>query len=113
MSAAVITYADFTERGFTADEAAFNAALPECQALVERIVGPNPVDTEEKVEAYKMAVCAAVRMAVEYGLEPHASISIGSFSIGDTTPTGASGYQLAVQSALNFLTPAGLGFMGV
>ena len=69
--------------------------------------------TEEKAEAYKMAVCAAVRMATEYGLEPHASISIGSFSIGDTTPTGASGYQLAVQSALNFLTPAGLGFMGV
>ena len=112
MSAAVITYAEFAEHGFTASEADFNANVREAQALVDRIVGPKEVSTDEEVAAYKMAVCAAVRVAVEHGLEPHASLSIGSFSTGQT-PTGASGEQLAVQAALNFLTPAGLGFMGV
>lgn len=112
MSAAAITYGDFTERGFTASEEEFNAAIREAQALVDRIVGPKEVSTDEEVEAYKMAVCAAVRVSVEHGLEPHASLSIGSFSTGQT-PTGASGEQLAVQAVLNFLTPAGLGFMGV
>lgn len=112
MSAAAITYGDFTERGFTASEGDFKAALPAAQAIVDRIVGPNAVDTDEKVEAYTMAVCAAAASVAENGIAPHANMSLGSFTIGaEGGETG--GRQQAEAAACVYLVVAGLMYAGV
>lgn len=105
------TYRQYREWGLAGDEASFSASLQPAMAVVARIVGPNPVDTDERLEAWQRAVCAACESVSATGTVAAGSVSLGSFSMSG--PSDGSGWRdAAAAAALDWLVPAGLAFGG-
>ena len=86
-----VTYADYETWGGTRSEDAFMASLGHARARVREFVWLNEVDTDERVAAFKAAVCAAADVDAAYGSTGGVGESGGGFSIGSFSMSAASG----------------------
>lgn len=83
-------YKYFTdEYGATMPEDIFAEGLPGAESFVKYLVGWNEVDTDEKVDAYRRAVCAGIEAFALYGDGALGGFHIGNFSTNQTATTGS------------------------
>lgn len=102
-----------------ASEVAFKASLRTAINKVNYIIYPNEV-TDETLEAYQIAICAAVDVDIAHGGsggvgENTGSMSVGSFSISSGSSGGAlTEYENEIRRAIEEpLVGTGLLFMGL
>ena len=93
-------------------EAAFGLALPAATRHVRWLVG-GAEPSDDELEAYQRAVCAAVDAFAEFG-----EVQVGGFSLGDFKVThcedeGTTGEEIATADALKELVGTSPAFSGV
>ena len=116
-----VTYDDYAEWGGTLSEDAFGASLGHARARVREFVYLNEVDTDERIAAFKAAVCAAVDVDAAYGAsggiaEGSGGFTIGSFSMSAQGGSGSasSAYDRDMARAIRAeLSGTGLLYQGV
>lgn len=114
------TYEFYTNTyGGKHDEGTFNASLPKAVSKVNYTIWPNEVE-DDTLNAYQMAVCAAVDVDAVYGGsggigEELSSMSIGSFSAsGGSSSDGVSSYETDMRTVIEeHLVGTGLLYMGI
>ena len=115
------TYAQYQGWGGKLGEEAFGASLAAATALVRHIVGFNAVDTDEREQSARNAVCAAIDVDSAYGAtggigESSGGFTIGSFRMdaGASDGAGRSAYMADAYAAVQReLSGTGLLYQGV
>lgn len=102
------------EYGGTLPESIYEDGIAEAESFVKHLVGWNPVDTDERREAYKRACCAAVETFAVYGDGALGGFHIGNFSTTQTATTGSmSARDVAAQKVRGELLASGLLWTGI
>ncbi len=100
-----VTYSDYQTYGGTLSKEDFDASIAAAQAWVRYLVGFNSPTTDEENAACIRAICAAVNVDAAYGAsggigEGASSLSIGSFSVSNSSSSGDSAYQNDIERAI-------------
>lgn len=93
-------------------EAAFGLALPAAMRHVRWLVG-GVEPSEEELQAYQRAVCAAVDSFAEFGEGQVGGFALGDFKVTHYEDEGTTGEEIATQEALKELVGTSLAFSGV
>lgn len=111
--AVVATYQFYSEvYGGGLSEAAFGLALPSASRHVQWMVGGRE-PTEDELESYQRAVCAAVDAFAEFGEGQVGGFALGDFKVTHYEDEGTTGEEIATQEALKELMGTSLAFSGV
>ena len=106
--AVAVTYQFYSEvYGGGLSEAAFGLALPAASRHVRWLVG-GAEPSEDELERYQRAVCAAVDAFAEFG-----EFSLGDFKVTHYEDEGTTGEEIATANALKELVGTSLAFCGV
>lgn len=99
----VITADDYRALYGEIAEEDFSSALPVAEAEVRDLAGFNRPETPLQEDAWKRAVCAAIRVDRHYGFSHGTGDGLASFAIGKFSGTmgesGASAWKSDVRSA--------------
>ena len=111
--AVVVTYQFYKDvYGGGLSEAAFGLALPAASRHVRWLVsGAEP--SEDELERYQRAVCAAVDAFAEFGEGQVGGFSLGDFKVTHYEDEGTTGEEIATADALKELVGTSLAFSGV
>ena len=111
--AATVTYQFYSETyGGGLSEAAFGLALPAAFRHVRWLVG-GAEPSDDDMEAYQRAVCAAVDAFAEFGEGQVGGFALGDFKVTHYEDEGTTGEELATSAALKELLGTSLAFSGV
>ena len=111
--AAVVSYEFYLQvYGGGLSEAAFGLALPAASRHVRWLVG-GAEPSDDELEAYQKAVCAAVDAFAEFGEGQVGGFSIGDFKVTHYEDEGTTGEEIATADALKELVGTSLAFCGV
>ena len=93
-------------------EAAFGLALPAASRHVRWLVsGAEP--SEDELESYQRAVCAAADAFAEFGEGQVGGFSLGDFKVTHYEDEGTTGEEIATDAAIKELVGTTLVFCGV
>ena len=111
--AVVVTYQFYKDvYGGGLSEAAFGLALPAASRHVRWLVsGAEP--SEDELESYQRAVCAAVDAFAEFGEGQVGGFSLGDFKVTHYEDEGTTGEEIATADALKELVGTSPAFSGV
>lgn len=108
-----MTYAFYSETyGGGLSESAFGLALPAAARHVRWLVG-GAEPSDDELDAYQRAVCAACDAFAEFGEGQVGGFAIGDFKVTHYEDEGTTGAEIATQEALKELVGTGLAFAGV
>lgn len=93
-------------------ESAFGLALPAASRHVRWLVG-GAEPSDDELEAYHRAVCAAVDAFAEFGEGQAGGFSLGDFKVTHYEDEGTTGEEIATADALKELVGTLLAFAGV
>lgn len=93
-------------------ESAFGLSLPAATRHVRWLVGGSEPSNEE-LESYQRAVCAAVDAFAEFGEGQVDGFSLGDFKVTHYEDEGTTGEEIATDAALKELVGTSLVFCGV
>lgn len=93
-------------------ESAFGLSLPAATRHVRWLVGGSEPSNEE-LESYQRAVCAAVDAFAEFGEGQVGGFSLGDFKVTHYEDEGTTGEEIATDAALKELVGTSLVFCGV
>lgn len=93
-------------------EAAFGLALPAASRHARWLVGARE-PSEDELEAYQRAVCAAVDAFAEFGEGQVGGFALGDFKVTHYEDEGTTGEEIATANALKELVGTSLAFCGV
>ena len=111
--AAAVTYQFYAEvYGGGLSEAAFGLSLQAASRHVRWLVGGTE-PTDDELEAYQRAVCAAVDAFAEFGEGQVGGFALGDFKVTHYEDEGTTGEELATSAALKELVGTSLAFSGV
>lgn len=111
--AAAVTYQFYSEvYGGGLSEAAFGLALPAASRHVRWLVGGREPSNDE-LESYQRAVCAAVDAFAEFGEGQVGGFALGDFKVTHYEDEGTTGEEIATADALKELVGTSLAFCGV
>ena len=111
--AAAVTYQFYSEvYGGGLSESAFGLALPAASRHVRWLVGGREPSNDE-LESYQRAVCAAVDAFAEFGEGQVGGFSLGDFKVTHYEDEGTTGEEIATDAAIKELVGTTLVFCGV
>jgi len=111
--AAAMTYQFYKDvYGGGLSESAFGLALPAATRHVRWLVG-GAEPSDDELEAYQRAVCAAVDAFAEFGEGQVGGFSLGDFKVTHYEDEGTTGEEIATADALKELVGTSLAFAGV
>lgn len=111
--AAAVTYEFYTQTyGGGLSESAFGLALPAASRHVRWLVGARE-PSEDELEAYQRAACAAVDAFAEFGEGQVGGFALGDFKVTHYEDEGTTGEEIATANALKELVGTSLAFCGV
>ena len=111
--AVAVTYQFYKDvYGGGLSESAFGLALPTASRHVRWLVGGVEPSNDE-LEAYKRAMCAAVDAFAEFGEGQVGGFSLGDFKVTHYEDEGTTGEEIATADALKELVGTSLAFAGV
>ena len=111
--AAAVTYEFYSEvYGGGLSESAFGLSLPAATRHVRWLVGGSE-PSDEELESYQRAVCAAVDAFAEFGEGQVGGFSLGDFKVTHYEDEGTTGEEIATAGALKELVGTSLAFCGV
>ena len=111
--AAAVTYEFYSQTyGGGLSESAFGLSLPAASRHVRWLVG-GAVPSDDELESYQRAVCAAVDAFAEFGEGQVGGFSLGDFKVTHYEDEGTTGEEIATQEALKELVGTSLAFGGV
>ena len=111
--AAAVTYEFYSQTyGGGLSESAFGLSLPAASRHVRWLVG-GAVPSDDELESYQRAVCAAVDAFAEFGEGRVGGFSLGDFKVTHYEDEGTTGEEVATQEALKELVGTSLAFSGV
>ncbi len=93
-------------------ESAFGLSLPAATRHVRWLVGGSE-PSDEELESYQRAVCAAVDAFAEFGEGQVGGFSLGDFKVTHYEDEGTTGEEIATDAALKELVGTSLAFCGV
>ena len=111
--AAAVTYQFYSQvYGGGLSEAAFGLALPAASRHVRWLVsGAEP--SEDELESYQRAVCAAADAFAEFGEGQVGGFSLGDFKVAHYEDEGTTREEIATANASKELVGTSLAFAGV
>lgn len=111
--AAAVTYQFYSEvyEGGPS-EAAFGLALPTASRHVRWLVGGTE-PSDDELEAYQRAVCAAAGAFAEFGEGQVGGFVLGDFKVTHYEGEGTTGEEIATAGAMKELVGTSLAFSGV
>lgn len=108
-----VTYQFYSQvYGSGLSESAFGLALPAASRHVQWLVGGRE-PTEDELESYQRAVCAAVDAFAEFGEGQVGGFALGDFKVTHYEDEGTTGEEIATQEVLKELMGTSLAFSGV
>ena len=108
-----VTYEWYSQTyGGGLSESAFGLSLPAATRHVRWLVGGSE-PSDEELESYQRAVCAAVDAFAEFGEGQVGGFALGDFKVTHYEDEGTTGEEIATQEALKELMGASLAFSGV
>lgn len=111
--AASVTYQFYKDvYGGGLSEAAFGLALSAATRHVRWLVGGRE-PSEDELESYQRAVCAAADAFAEFGEGQVGGFSLGDFKVNHYEDEGTTGEEIATAVALKELVGTSLAFSGV
>ena len=111
--AAAVTYQFYKDvYGGGLSESAFGLALPAATRHVRWLVG-GVEPSDDELESYQRAVCAAVDAFAEFGEGQVGGFSLGDFKVTHYEDEGTTGEEIATDAALKELVGTSLVFCGV
>ena len=111
--AAAVTYQFYKDvYGGGLSESAFGLALPAASRHVRWLVG-GAAPSDDELESYQRAVCAAVDAFAEFGEGQVGGFSLGDFKVPRYEDEGTTGEEIATANALKELVGTSLAFYGV
>ncbi len=111
--AAAVTYQFYKDvYGGGLSESAFGLALPAASRHVRWLVG-GAAPSDDELESYQRAVCAAVDAFAEFGEGQVGGFSLGDFKVTRYEDEGTTGEEIATANALKELVGTSLAFYGV
>lgn len=111
--AAAVTYQFYSEvyeGGLS--EAAFGLAPPAASCHVRWLVGGTE-PSDDELEAYRRAVCAAADALAEFGEGQAGGFVLGDFKVAHYEDEGTTGEEIATADAMKELLGTSLAFSGV
>ena len=108
-----VTYEWYSQTyGGGLSESAFELSLPAATRHVRWLVGGSE-PSDEELESYQRAVCAAVDAFAEFGEGQVGGFSLGDFKVTHYEDEGTTGEEIATADALKELVGTALAFAGV
>ena len=108
-----VTYEWYSQTyGGGLSESAFELSLPAATRHVRWLVGGSE-PSDEELESYQRAVCAAVDAFAEFGEGQVGGFSLGDFKVTHYEDEGTTGEEIATDAALKELVGTSLVFCGV
>ena len=108
-----VTYEWYSQTyGGGLSESAFGLSLPAATRHVRWLVGGSE-PSDEELESYQRAVCAAVDAFAEFGEGQVGSFALGDFKVTHYEDEGTTGEEIATDVALKELVGTSLPFCGV
>ena len=108
-----VTYEWYSQTyGGGLSESAFGLSLPAATRHVRWLVGGSE-PSDEELESYQRAVCAAVDAFAEFGEGQVGGFSLGDFKVTHYEDEGTTGEEIATDAALKELVGTSLVFCGV
>lgn len=108
-----VTYEWYSQTyGGGLSESAFGLSLPAATQHVRWLVGGSE-PSDEELESYQRAVCAAVDAFAEFGEGQVGGFSLGDFKVTHYEDEGTTGEEIATDAALKELVGTSLVFCGV
>ena len=108
-----VTYEWYSQTyGGGLSESVFGLALPAASRHVRWLVGGSE-PSEDELESYQRAVCAAVDAFAEFGEGQVGGFSLGDFKVTHYEDEGTTGEEIATDAAIKELVGTTLVFCGV
>ena len=108
-----VTYEWYSQTyGGGLSESAFELSLPAATRHVRWLVGGSE-PSDEELESYQRAVCAAVDAFAEFGEGQVGGFSLGDFKVTHYEDEGTTGEEIATDAAIKELVGTTLVFCGV
>lgn len=108
-----VTYEWYSQTyGGGLSESAFGLSLPAATRHVRWLVGGSE-PSDEELESYQRAVCAAVDAFAEFGEGQVGGFSLGDFKVTHYEDEGTTGEEIATDAAIKELVGTTLVFCGV
>lgn len=111
--AAAVTYEFYSQvYGGGLSESAFGLAFPAASRHVRWLVGGRE-PSEDELEAYRRAACAAADAFTEFGEGQVGGFALGDFKVTHYEDEGTTGEEIATADTLKELVGTSLAFSGV
>ena len=108
-----VTYEWYSQTyGGGLSESAFELSLPAATRHVRWLVGGSE-PSDEELESYQRAVCAAVDAFAEFGEGQVGGFSLGDFKVTHYEDEGTTGEEIATDAAIKELVGTTFVFCGV